>query len=71
MSPGTLPRASADLRHEKSTRARQPCAHCEAEKQTLYILPGRYRHADGRFDVCPFCYLKITGSRPDPLFLLD
>ena len=56
---------------EKSPRASQPCVRCEAERQDLYVLPVPQRSPHGRSDVCAFCYLKITHTRPSPLSLVE
>lgn len=71
MSPGSRLSGSAHPGRDKSRRASAPCARCEAEQQDLYTLPGPDRISRYRFDVCAFCYLKITRNRPGLLSLLD
>ncbi len=54
----------------KSVRASQPCAHCQAEDQALYVLPRTHRDEHRGSDVCSFCYLRLTHEQPGPAVLL-
>ena len=62
---------AADPVRDKSPRASQPCSRCEAERRDLYALPRPHRRDGSRFDVCLFCFLKITGTRPHSFSLLE